>query len=225
MAGRIALLVELPDVAASGREVTSAMVGGSAGSGATAVARHEAGLVVELQDLLVADVEHDVREWWANPMNLRVVSALVEARHRPADLGDRAGDGVVAEGEECGAVLLLLWTQSRHAIPLRNVGFWPQVKPGGTGERLKKNDLSWRQIVFLQRHTAGGSLCRMMNRSVVDTRNDTRKIAKAMHWLCNDERFHCGRLNVHKGCIENTTHFLLCKAIVDMVASRLLHEG
>lgn len=112
------------------------------------------GFVIEPEHLLAAEVEDDVRQRRTHTFHFRVVVLLVEVRHRLTDLRDRARGGVMTKSEEGLEILLLTGTQTGHERDLCGErGLWPQAKPVGASERLKKNDLSGRQIVFLQSRT------------------------------------------------------------------------
>ena len=135
------------------RESILARTREAAGFAIALVVRSEPSLVIERESLLATRVEHKIRERWTDTLHLRVVVLLVEAGHRIADLGDRARGRVVAERGESGAVLLLRGaTQTCHGKST-SAGLWPQARPVGMRERLKKNDLSFGQIVFLQSRT------------------------------------------------------------------------
>ena len=172
MARRGALLRELPDGAeaalVAGREVTSAGGLVSTNSTGMVVARDVRTLwitlVIEPERLFAANVKDDVCQRRTDAFHLRVVVLLVEARHRLADLSDCARGCVVAERGESGAVLLLRGaTQTCHGKST-SAGLWPQARPMGVRERLKKNDLSERQIVFLQSRTF--ARCVIQNKSI-----------------------------------------------------------
>lgn len=110
--------------------------------------------MIEPEHLLAADVKDDVCQRRTDAFHLRVVVLLVEAWHRPANLRDRARGRVVAERGEGSAIRLLTGIQTGHERNLCGErGLWPQAKPVGLSERLKKSDLSFGQIAFLQSRT------------------------------------------------------------------------
>lgn len=124
--------------------------------------------VVEREGQLTARKAHELREGRVCAVHLGVVRLQVEVRDLPLDFGDGRSGGGVAEVEELLAVLALLLGTSEERgherEPLRGTGLWPQAKPVGLSERLKKNDLSGRQIVFLQSRTF--ARCVIQNESI-----------------------------------------------------------